>query len=194
MSDTARDYYQTIDPATTEGLQDLFSVHERACDSQCDPVDSQCDSVETSLILTAAEASAHLRIPISTIYRRIKAGKFNTTEGPDGAVRIILPHGNENENHAIPTNANSENQIVELILTDSQSESCENQVIITDSDGLDKVLGLLAEKDKKLEAATYRVGYLEAQLAAKDDQIKLLTDSQQKPGWWQRFYTWFIGR
>ena len=28
----------------------------------------------------------------------------------------------------------------------------------------------------------------------RDNQIKLLTDSQHKPAWWRRFGAWFIGR
>lgn len=46
----------------------------------------------------------------------------------------------------------------------------------------------------KVEALTYRNGYLEAQLAEKDVHIKLLTDSQHKnPGWWHQFCSWVKG-
>ncbi len=58
----------------------------------------------------------------------------------------------------------------------------------------------IQELEQKLEGATYRNGYLEAEndglkalLGAKDSQIKLLTDSQHKQGWWHRFGAWFIG-
>ncbi len=47
---------------------------------------------------------------------------------------------------------------------------------------------------KELEGATYRIGYLEAQLAERDVQIKLLTDSQHKPSQWARFKKWFLGQ
>lgn len=122
--------YQTIEATSTEGLQDLFAVQEvqtSAHDSQPQSHESQCESVETHLILTAAEASAYLRIPVSTIYRRIKAGKFKTLEGQDGAVRIVLANKIVHENHSVPTNAESENHIVDLILSDSQWENRENQ-------------------------------------------------------------------
>jgi len=52
---------------------------------------------------------------------------------------------------------------------------------------------------KKVEALTYRNGYLESQVAERDrqiesheNQIKLLTDSQHKRGWWARFSSWFV--
>ena len=46
---------------------------------------------------------------------------------------------------------------------------------------------------RKLEGATYRIGYLEAQLEAERQQVKLLTDSQHKPSWWSKFKSWFLG-
>jgi len=51
----------------------------------------------------------------------------------------------------------------------------------------------------KLEGVIYRNGYLEAQLEAERQQIKLLTDQLHKPAppvqvsWWARFGSWFIG-
>ena len=55
--------------------------------------------------------------------------------------------------------------------------------MIADNDRLWK---LLQEKDAKIEALTMRAGYLQAQMEAKEDQIKLLTDSQHNQKWWQR--------
>ena len=53
---------------------------------------------------------------------------------------------------------------------------------------------IVQELLRKVEALTYRNGYLEAQLAEKDTHIKLLTDSHHKPGWWARFSSWFLGK
>jgi excisionase family DNA binding protein len=58
----------------------------------------------------------------------------------------------------------------------------------------DRLWQLLKEKDAKLEALTMRTGYLEAQLDSHKEQIKLLTDSKHKAGWWIRFCSWFAGR
>lgn len=51
----------------------------------------------------------------------------------------------------------------------------------------------VSELEDKLEGATYRNGYLEAQLEGRDKEIKLLTDSQHNRGWWARFNSWFMG-
>ncbi len=45
-----------------------------------------------------------------------------------------------------------------------------------------------------LQGATYRNGYLEAQLEAERNQVKLLTDGQHKKPWWHRFCSWFAGQ
>jgi hypothetical protein len=41
-----------------------------------------------------------------------------------------------------------------------------------------------------LQAATWRNGYLESQVKNQEAQIKLLTDSQHKQGWWPRLKSW----
>jgi excisionase family DNA binding protein len=45
---------------------------------------------------------------------------------------------------------------------------------------------------KDLQGANWRNGYLESQTEIKDQQIRLLTDSQHKIGWWAKFSSWFF--
>lgn len=192
---------QDIQRVTTEGLEGLFSGGNKN-ENQISDSDSQRESIElhqvpldSYIVLTAAEASSLLRIPISTIYRRIKAGKFNTTTGDDGTVRIILPK--ERENQAGCIDSHDGNESVEVILDDSHpvnGMSAFRSRNYQEREHADNLLAIIEQKDKKLEAATYRVGYLEAQLAYKSEQIKLLTDSQKKPrGALARFFSWFMG-
>jgi len=54
----------------------------------------------------------------------------------------------------------------------------------------------LAEQEKielraQLQGATYRNGYLEAQLDVERQTVKLLTDSQHKPSLWTKLAHWF---
>lgn len=44
---------------------------------------------------------------------------------------------------------------------------------------------------KELQAASWRNGYLESRVENQEVQMKLLTDSQHKPGRWARFCSWF---
>jgi hypothetical protein len=45
---------------------------------------------------------------------------------------------------------------------------------------------------KELQGANWRNGYLESQAETKDQQIKLLTDSHIRGGWWTKFSSWFL--
>lgn len=64
---------------------------------------------------------------------------------------------------------------------------------ISGSQDLLVMVELLKQKDHELEGASYRIGYLEAQLEAERQQVKLLTDSLHKPSWWSKFKSWFLG-
>ena len=59
---------------------------------------------------------------------------------------------------------------------------------------VDKHLEVIQDLQRKIEVLTYRNGYLEAQLEAEREQVKLLTDSQHKLGWWTKFCSWFMGQ
>lgn len=57
----------------------------------------------------------------------------------------------------------------------------------------DTVLAIVQQQSEQLknaytylDAATARILYLQQQLENKDQEIKLLTDSQHKAGWWSR--------
>ncbi len=53
---------------------------------------------------------------------------------------------------------------------------------------------LIKEMQSKIEALTWRNGYLESQLENHREQLKLLTDSQSKRALWGRFWSWFVGK
>lgn len=192
MSDTARDILD-FQPASTEGLEEIYECTE-----------NHVESLDSRLVLTASEASAYLRMPLSTIYRRIKSAKFETRLGDDGVLRIILPVENAGDNRAVLTDPAGENQNEPPILGSSHDENQNEPTILADSPRdnqttsavsnaeFQTLLAIIADKDSRLEAATYRVGYLEAQLEGRDREIKLLTDSQHKPTWWQQFKAFFI--
>jgi hypothetical protein len=49
----------------------------------------------------------------------------------------------------------------------------------------------LMEQAGKLESANYRIGYLEAQVTHKDEELRLLCDRRQS-GWARSFSRWFF--
>jgi hypothetical protein len=52
---------------------------------------------------------------------------------------------------------------------------------------------IIQDLQSKVEAASYRIGYLQHQIESQQEQIKLLTDSQHKASWWGRLKTWASG-
>lgn len=69
------------------------------------------------------------------------------------------------------------------------------------SPALERLVVSLEKKDAVIESQAHQlkaagdvIMYLRTQLEEKDTQLKLLTDSQHKSGWWVRFCSWFVGR
>jgi len=105
----------------------------------------------------------------------------------------------------------SDSVLIEIENTVLQSDSVSDTVLQSDgpvSDvssvqlgGVqDSVLELVKQQGDQLkqaytylDAATARILYLQDQLDQKDQQIKLLTDSQHKPSWWRKLASWFKG-
>lgn len=125
MSDTARDY-QTIEPAATEGLEDLF-------------------------VEVLPEAGL-------------------------GRPQVLPSEGLPGDHQGLPIEQTSSTTVQDSVLQVIQKQAEQLQQAYT-----------------YLDAATARVLYLQQQLEQKDQEMKLLTDSQHKNGWWSHFKKWFFG-
>ena len=184
MSDTARDY-QSIQPASTEGLDDFF-----ADATQCEAIDLQCEAVATQCEYTIFEASQVLKVSPSTVYRRVKAGKYSTVTDSGGALKVIVPR-NASQFQTDATRC-------EAVDLHCETDATQREATATTDNELAKAL---IEMSHKLTHATYRNGWLESKLEElqkdieqRDQHIKLLTDSQHKPKWWHRIRSWFAGQ
>ncbi|MBA3858195.1 MAG: hypothetical protein C0507_14920 [Cyanobacteria bacterium PR.3.49] len=184
MSDTARDY-QTSFPASVEGLDDLF-----ADATQCEAIDLHCESDATHCEYTIAEASNALKVSPSTVYRRIKAGKYQAVTDSEGVLKVLMPR--------IASQREAAATQFEASATQCEAVELQREAVASHENELAKAF---VEMSNKLQHATYRNGWLESKLEElqkdveqRDQAIKLLTDSQHKPAWWRRFYSWFIGR
>lgn len=142
----------------------------------------EADSFE---LVTMAEASRRMQIPYPTLRRQVLAGKIPNVAGPDGKVMV-----------KVMATENSLNSSEQKTARHEQT-AFPSEYSLTIQRLLDQ---LESERDhahlmsEKLESATYRNGYLEAQLASRDEQIKLLIDGQHKENWWRRFCAWALGR
>ena len=196
MSDTARDY-QIVDAATTDGMDELFEKPVKRPDDAPvaeDRSDNRSDnSPVTDIYWTPQEAASYFRVSVRTIRRRL-------AEGTLAGRKVIGSNGPEWQ---IDPVADSDNISVKSDRSDSR-DNCSDKspvnVTAHDTDAIsDRLFDYLREKDdlllskeKDLQAASATIGYLRAQIEAQEQQLKLLTDSQYKAGWWTRFSTWFF--
>lgn len=113
---------------------------------------------------TLAEAADELNVSTRTILRKLKKGHLQ-------GYKIIGLNGPEWRIHSI--------DIQDTVTGDAHCINTDTSI----------GMGLAGELMSKIESLAYRNGYLEAQLADKTEQIKLLIDSQHK-NWWQEFRSW----
>ena len=195
------------DPADMTGLEDFFPSHDKA---------GQED-------LTLEEAAKRLNLSERTIQRRLKRGqltgyKVNGDRGPEW--RIVLEASLDTTSKAVPT---SDDMTVDTeVMTDAESVSSEDPTPGATSSNVQLFQHFasfyqdqMENLQEKLEAATFRNGYLEAELSSAKNQLLLLPDlsakaeqtevlqqqlkqleqeiSAQKQGWYQKFIAWFTG-
>ncbi|MBX9941898.1 MAG: hypothetical protein K2Y32_21705, partial [Candidatus Obscuribacterales bacterium] len=161
--------------ASTEGLEDLFAEVPTSADSVASFADMHVTDADVGNWVSVIAAATALCKSERTIQRYAKQGKLQSKTDETGRLVIWLTTSVDTvatNADGLPTSANS---------------------VATSADN-DRLWNLLKEKDAKIEALIMRNGYLQAQFESSQEKIKLLADSQHKPGWWRRFYSWFIGR
>lgn len=175
MSDTARDY-QDFRPTATEGLDELF-------DAEVVPGPTDPYQVGPTEGLPVEEAAKVLGLSVKTIKDRLRKGKLSGFKSKDrfGEKWMVCLDGADQVVPG-PTELVGPTSPYQVGPTDGQSavvEAYKEQI---------------KELQNKLEAASYRLGFLEHERETYLEQIKLLTDSQHKPGWWARFKKWCAGQ
>ena len=196
------------DPADMTGLEDFFPSHDKA---------GQED-------LSLEEAAKRLNLSERTIQRRLKRGqltgyKINGDRGPEW--RIKLQSGEDMTLHAVPPSEDTtiESEVMPDIEAVSSDDKTADRQALTYG-AIAQFTGFYQDQietlQEKLEAATYRNGYLEAQLEVAGNQLKLLPDLSAKASkvelietemdalrkqleavessLWFRFRRWFFGK
>jgi hypothetical protein len=207
MSDTAHDY-QTPKPVSMEGLEDLFDEfanHEVQGANTLELVREQDASVSVE------HAAEILGISSRAVQKRLKKGTLKGLKVKQGGIERwsvnLSVMDREQDASCSVEFANHEVQdanTLELVREQGAPSPIEFANIeyqdtswaeksIKDKTAIDDYKdSVIQELQAKLEAATFRVGYLQAQMESSQETIKLLTDSQHKPGWWAKFSSWFF--
>ncbi len=177
---------ETDKRAALEGLEEIFDVGVGQAQSEAHPAQDQAQpeaqgQAQTEAHVPIADASRLLGIDRRYTLRLVHMGKLAGCKDSDGRWRVSIESINsrlglaQSEAHPAQDQAQSEAQ-------------AEAQELDSFKDRL------LIELQSKVEALTWRNGYLESQLQERDKEIKLLTDSQHKSGWWARFCSWLASR
>lgn len=194
MSETAQPI--NVDLISTDGLEPLFEATELGSEIENQAVEPGSEPISGSAqeIVSTDEAARRLGISSRAVIKRLQTGAlqgFRDTTKTRSEWRIYWK-----EPSSEPTNRNKNSQ-TEPERTNTEERTTPKEPSGTGSDSY------LMELNKKLleqvQALTYRNGYLQSQLterekdiAEKNEQIKLLGDSQHKLGWWARFGSWFM--
>lgn len=206
MTDTARNI-EHLDPASTEGLADLFTSAEQTLISdggdsdqtviieQGDPDQTPVSTLINPERWTLQETAERLSLSLVTVRRRLQKGtlkghKVQGLNGPEWRIdppeqTLITDRGDSDQTMIAEQSDPYQTPVNTLINPDQQ-------IVTALLARITEVESKLSEAQNALQSASWRNGYLESQLESQRDQIKLLTDSQHKPGWWQRFKQMFV--
>ena len=188
--------YQPLESTSLDGLEKVFEVREQDA-NQDDPSSSVRE--QDASWLTVEQAAQRLGISVRAVQKRLTKGaligfKKRTNHGERWFVEVReqdtsrnIQDANRDDLSSSVREQDASWNIQDANQDDLSSSVRELTVVEVDHRQDQLVRELLA----KVEALTYRNGYLEAQLESERNQVKLLTDSQHKPKWWHRFRSWF---
>ncbi|MBX9722329.1 MAG: hypothetical protein K2X81_13090 [Candidatus Obscuribacterales bacterium] len=209
MTDTARDY-QKIEPAAIEGLDQLFQDQDHVdliqIQDQGHVELNQIQDQDQVELVPLAQAAKRLGVTRRYAHKLATSGKLQAIQDSKGRWLVKMEQGQiqiqdqveliqfQDQDHVEPSQSQDHDhvELIQIQFQDHVIQGYQQQI---------------KELQHKLEAAAYRVGYLQSQVETKDQElesqykelenreqkIKLLTDSQHKPSWWNKFKTWFLG-
>lgn len=184
---------QKIDVVSVEGLEDVFDVApvpEPVTDFFA-PVPEPITCAEPVPI---EEAAALLGTSINALKKRLRKGslkgrKIETKHGEKWFVS--LPESAPVTNISAPMPEPVTRASVPVTNTSApvpKPVTCASAPALQDA----TLMQIIENQAHQLKAAGDVIMYLRSQIEEKDTQLKLLTDSQHKTGWWARFSSWFM--
>jgi hypothetical protein len=187
MTDTARNI-EHLDPASTDGLADFFEPQ-----TSTDQLSTDQGVATPDHGLTIEHAAKVLCVSSRTVLRRLQKGtlagfKVQGQFGLEWRVSSLTSSAQLSTSQGVATLDHGQTTYVQALTTPDQPntelvEELRRQI----ADLKNELEKKVSDAQREIQAASFRNGYLESQLETQRDQIKLLTDSKHKPGWWQRF-------
>lgn len=192
-----------VEPASLEGLDDVFvstDDQESISGVSRDDPGTKPQVVFPEGGLKLSEAADKFDVTVRTIQRWIKEGrlighKVAGNHGPEWRV-MGESSGDRSDDQPVITGVVEDDEdtaVADSLVDPSEpvraDASVERMAVL-----VEKLTDQLEAARKELQGASFRNGYLEAQLKAREEQIKLLTMSPaSEEAWWKRLGRWFIG-
>jgi excisionase family DNA binding protein len=164
--------YQHDEAVDVEGIE-IFCTGSQFGNS---PVTSQQHHINLPTGLSIKDAAKVLGVSTNTIRSRIRTGELaaEKVKGPTSDKWLVFLNN-------LPTSSQQ--------LTSNVPEVMQAPV----NKEIQRLLDIVEAQTAKLEAASMQIGYYKAQWEVSQEQIKLLTDSQHKIGFWHKAARWFFG-
>lgn len=161
--------YQHASTVEVDGIE-IFST---PCDFGNLPGSYQQPTGSLQAGLSIKDAARVLGVSANTVRSRIKSGELpaSKVKGPTGEQWRVFTSN-------LPTDCQ---QVTNALQASSQNGS---------SSEVQRLLDILEKQSVKLEVASGQIGYLQAQLQASQETVKLLED-KQRIAWWRRLRNWF---
>jgi excisionase family DNA binding protein len=204
MNATARDF--NSQPADTNGLEDIFELNGVTSETVLGSLKTVAGPSQDegpglshqSVLLTTLEVADSLGISKRSVIRLIQEGKLAATKA-EGRY-LIDSESVEQRKRVLPVARRARDEGLGPSQDEGPVPSKDRETVYVSLDiegpgptPTQNTNTLDAERLlKDLEAASYRIGYLESKLEERDLAIKLLIDSQHKPSWWSKFASWFL--
>lgn len=184
MGDLALD--SSTDPLAIDGLEHVLESDDvTVSDSAQTTTETMSDTVGQVIgeKVSITEAAIRLGVSERTIQRRITRGQLATEKDAAGRVYVTCPTQSDTVSVNVGQSSGTDGHPSDSV---GRNESKSDQ---------DQLWEMVRSQAAKIEALTARNGWLESQLHERQEDIKelkLLTDSQHKRGWWARFGSWFV--
>lgn len=177
-----------MESVSVDGLEEIFVGEDTSGQDTIEaedrtPLDNAISKDSTGQDIceawTVDEAAAHLGISSKTVLRRLQKGTLS--------------------GHKVPGQFGMEWRVAKdrtpLITPPAQDRTTQDSVeLIQLRTKVEVMASELNNLREQLQGASYRNGYLSAQIEGRNAEIKLLMDSQKKKSAWTRFWVWFTGQ
>lgn len=207
-----------IDPVSLYGLEEVFDVEPVpstgaiSYTGTAEPITGAPEPVTDFRGVPVEEAAVLFGTSVNALKKRLRKGTLlgSKVEAKHGE-KWFVDHSELPNQARVPSTSAEHVTSAKAPVTDALEPVPPVMAPVTDKSkpvpdaihgellpGFERLVISLEKKDAVIESQAHQlkaagdvIMYLRSQIEDKENQLKLLTDSQHKSGWWSRFCAWF---